>query len=240
MGLDALHEADDFAVRGDARVAGVEVAAVAAGHRTPALTREQAATATPNDAMRAYYSFSAEALSRCGGSSETAAEALYQLGKLQTFLVEQESVGSTASIPRSTALFHAALAVSPRHARAGNELGFLLAKSGDYANARAMLQRAVASEPLAEAWHNLAIVHERLGETDLATQARDRFTSIAAVQGGANAALGPYASPRVTWVAPDTMKTPPAETFENEAVPASGAEPVRTARPESDGSDVRR
>ncbi|HEV7278719.1 MAG TPA: hypothetical protein VGN57_00790 [Pirellulaceae bacterium] len=240
MGLDALQEANDFAARQDSRGAGVEVATVASEHRTAALTREQAATATPNDAMRAYYSFAAEALSRCGGSSETAAEALFQLGKLQTFLVEQDDLGSTAAIPRSTALFHAALAVSPRHARAGNELGFLLAKSGDYANARSMLQRAVASEPLAEAWHNLAIVHERLGETDLAGQARDRFTAIAAVQGGADAALDPYASPRVTWVAPETMKAPPAETFPNQNAPASADATTRTARPESDGSGVRR
>lgn len=243
IGLDALQEADDFAARGDARAAGPDVPTIAAGHRTPALTKEQAATATPNDAMRAYYSFAAEALSRCGGSSETAAEALFQLGKLQSLLVEQDNLGSTTAIPRSTALFHAALAVSPGHARAGNELGFLLAKAGDYAHARAMLQRAVASEPLAEAWHNLAIVHERLGETDLATQARDRFTMIAAVQGGADAALSPNASPRVTWVAPETMKTPPAETFRSEAVPASpteSKEPVRTAQPESTSAGLRR
>lgn len=237
MGLDALKEADDFAGRGDVRAAGVDVAIVAAGHRTPALTKEQAASATPNDAMRAYYSFAAEALSRCGGSSETAAEALFQLGKLQALLAEEDDLGSTAAIPRSTALYHAALAVSPRHARAGNELGFLLAKSGDYAHARAMLQRAVASEPLAEAWHNLAIVHERLGETDLAAQARDRFTAIAAVQGGAGA------SPRVTWVAPETMKTPSTETFRSESTPSPATEPsvaIRSAQPDSGGSGLRR
>lgn len=240
MGLDALQEADDFAVRGDARTAATDVATVASSHRTPALTTEQAATATPNDAMRAYYSFAAEALSRCGGSSATAAETLFQLGKLQSFLVEQDVTAATAAIPRSTALFHAALAVSPRHARAGNELGFLLAKSGDYANARSMLQRAVASEPLAEAWHNLAIVHERLGETDLATQARDRFAAIAAVQGGTDAALGSQASPRVTWVAPETMKTPPAEAFPEPSASPTPGEAVRTARPESDGAGIRR
>jgi tetratricopeptide (TPR) repeat protein len=243
MGLDALDEADDFAGGVDARAAGVDVATVAAGHRTPALTKEQAASATPNDAMRAYYTFAAEALSRCGGSSETAAEALFQLGKLQALLVEEDNLGSTAAIPRSTALYHAALAVSPRHARAGNELGFVLAKSGDYAHARAMLQRAVASEPLAEAWHNLAIVHERLGETDLATQARDRFAAIAAVQGGADATLNPNGAPRVTWIAPETMKTPPTETFRSEAAPASPSqsnEAVRTAQPESASAGLRR
>lgn len=229
-GLKALDEADDFA--GDSSAAGADVATIAGRHRTPALTKEQAAAATPNEAMRAYYSFAAEALSRCAGSSEAAAEALFQLGKLQTFVADQQDLGSTAAIPRSTALYHAALAVSPRHARAGNELGFLLAKSGDYAHARAMLQRAVASEPLAEAWHNLAVVHERLGETDLATEARDRFAAIAAAQGGTSIALGSTATPRVTWVAPETMKTPPAETFrspDDEKTGSPSTAPARTA-----------
>jgi hypothetical protein len=48
----------------------------------------------------------------------------------------------------------------------------LLARYDQLHEARAALLQSVSVQPTAEAWHNLAVVHTRLGEADLAQRAR--------------------------------------------------------------------
>jgi uncharacterized protein HemY len=45
-----------------------------------------------------------------------------------------------------------------------------LARFGKLQEARAALQHSVALNPLPETWQNLSVVHQRLGEAELAAQ----------------------------------------------------------------------
>ena len=51
---------------------------------------------------------------------------------------------------------------------AANELGVLLARYGQLPEARQLLVHSVTVHPHLEGWHNLSVVHRRLGEADLA------------------------------------------------------------------------
>ena len=68
--------------------------------------------------------------------------------------------------------YQAALLADDRNFRAGNELGVLLAKCGKLERAKQMFLRSLAISPQPATWHNLAKIHERLGETKLAAAAR--------------------------------------------------------------------
>ena len=63
------------------------------------------------------------------------------------------------------------MAAVDRNFLAANELGVLMARYGQLQEARRLLVHSVQVQPQVEAWHNLAVVHERLGEADLATRA---------------------------------------------------------------------
>src|SRR5207245_2382677 len=73
--------------------------------------------------------------------------------------------------PQSIVFHQAALATDGGNWLAANELGVLYARYGQLVEARQLLVHSVTTHPHVEGWHNLAVVHRRLGETDLAQRA---------------------------------------------------------------------
>ena len=69
---------------------------------------------------------------------------------------------------QAIALFRAALIAGPQNYQAANELGVMLAENGQLELARDLLIRSVAVSPQVTTWKNLAVVHKRAGEGDLA------------------------------------------------------------------------
>ena len=61
---------------------------------------------------------------------------------------------------------------------AANELGVLFARYGQLPDARRLLVYSVTVHPHAEGWQNLAVVHSRLGETDLAKRAEHEHQAL--------------------------------------------------------------
>jgi hypothetical protein len=98
--------------------------------------------------------------------------------------------------------YQAALAVDARNYLAANELGVLLARYGQLQEARQALVHSISTRPHAQGWQNLAIVHRRLGETELAKLAENERELIA---------KSPAAAPRtstdqlIEWVDPTTF-----------------------------------
>jgi hypothetical protein len=90
--------------------------------------------------------------------------------------------------------------VDPQNHLAANELGVLLARYEQWEDARRVLLQSVAVNPLPQAWHNLAVVHHRLGETTLATQARFEMEQLTRRN---PAAAAPGAGPQVRWLSAD-------------------------------------
>jgi hypothetical protein len=97
------------------------------------------------------------------------------------------------------ALQHAALTADSRNFRAANELGVLLARYGQLQDARGVLLHGLSLHPTPSLWHNLSVVHERLGEADLARRAKYEY-ELALRQ----APRDPRTS-RVQWVSPDVF-----------------------------------
>lgn len=180
QGLTALREAEDFALHGAMATEPLEIGQIIAGHRTPVLREQAGQEISPVIAMQQYYGYAGQRLSFAAGDLPAAADSLFWLGKVHNSLARQSVQADRLQGPQAMVCFRAALAVAPQHHLAANELGVLYARYGELNEAKKLLQQSVASKPHAEGWQNLAIVHERLGEAQLAQLAKQEFALAAA------------------------------------------------------------
>jgi tetratricopeptide (TPR) repeat protein len=195
-GLVALDEADDF-VPGAGDLAGaVDVAAIARTHRTPILKETRGLS--PVVAQQHYLQFAREQLTAAVSGEPAASQALFTLGKIQTALAGPSAPAQSLHGPRAIVFYQAALAVDEANFLAANELGVLLARYGQWEDARRALVHSVSIRPHAEGWHNLATVHQRLGETELARLAENERQLMA----GRQLAQTSAGEVRTTWIDP--------------------------------------
>ena len=169
-GLIALREAQDFSPPAGREPGAINVRQIALGHRTPVL-KEAADVTSPIVAQQQYFSFAQKQLSAAVAGQPVASQALHTLGQIQLALAGQSADPAILSGPEAMVYFQAALDVDSRNHLAANELGVLLARYGQLEAARRALLHSVALQPHLEGWHNLSIVHKRLGEEDLAQRA---------------------------------------------------------------------
>jgi hypothetical protein len=168
-GLLALREADDFVTRSPD--ASVNVAGLVESHGTPVL-QGLGVDVSAVIARQRYYAFAQERLAQACGSEPAASWALYGMGKLHTSPALQAGDSLLLNGAKAMVYHRAALTVNPRHYLSANELGVLLARYGELEVARDVLLEALRVQRFPEAWYNLSIVHQRLGEYDLARRAR--------------------------------------------------------------------
>ena len=193
-GLAALQEAGDFAVASE-RQPAVDVASVAQTHQTP-LLKGQAGSFSPVVVQQQYYGFAQSQLIAATGGQPVASQVLYRLGRLQTALAAHDASPQALHGPQAIVFHQAALAVDGRNYLAANELGVLLARYGQLETARDLLVRSVSIHPQVETWHNLSVVHRRLGETELAQKADRERELLAQKSGGGATRAGEF----VRWV----------------------------------------
>jgi len=197
-GLTALQEADDFSPEPGRDPAGARVVEIVSGHRTHIL--RGAGDVPPVIAQQHYYAFAQQQLAQAVAGEPAASQALYTLGKIQMAQAGPASQAQSLHGPRAMVFHQAALAVDHRNYRAANELGVLLARYGQLPEARRALLHSVTIQPNVEGWHNLATVHRRLGETELAQLAELEHQLLAAKQPAG-------ADKLVNWVDPRTFST---------------------------------
>jgi hypothetical protein len=229
--LLALEEGAQFHVARGRLGVTPDVESLVAAHRTTVLKDRDLEHLTALDAIQHYYTFAQEQLAVAAGGQRAASLALYSLGKLQAVAPESALGDSALHTPQGMVFFQAAMITDPYNHLAANELGVLLAKYEQWEDARRVLLHSVRVCPTAEAWHNLAVVHDRLGEQVLARQARVEHQQI--VQGMAQPKT--FVGPQVQWLSPmEFAKThqgvdgPP-----NIASPAP-ANPAHSVRPDDD------
>jgi hypothetical protein len=223
-GMIALREAADFAPPPGRDAAAIRVGEIARTHRTPVL--DASATVPPIVAQQYYYSFAQQQLAFAGGGQPAASQSLYTLGRIQAALASQPSAAPLHG-PGAIVFHQAALVVDSRNYLAANELGVLLARYGQLAGAKQALVHSVTTRPHAEGWHNLAVVHERLGEADLARLARSEQQLLA------RGAAAPPAAPtgQVQWVDTQTFAASgAADTAWPPASTATAAQPNNVDR----------
>jgi predicted Zn-dependent protease len=196
QGLTALVEAEDFALHGAAATTPMQMEQIVAGHRTPVLKNLAEQEVSPVIAMQRYYGFAGDRLTAAAGELPAASDTLFWLGKVHNSLARQSVQADRLQGPQAMVCFRAALSVAPQHYLAANELGVLLARYGQLHDAKRLLQQSVTTRPHAEGWQNLVVVHNRLGEGELAKLAEQE---LAAVTGGRGMNSG---KPAVNWLEP--------------------------------------
>ncbi|MCH8923585.1 MAG: hypothetical protein IIA67_10615 [Planctomycetes bacterium] len=204
-GLLAMKEADDFVPRGTNLEADLDVPAIIAGHRTPILKQTAPGQLTPLAAMQQYFTYAQQQLAIAGGSQPAASMALQGLGKVQSAIAAGDRSQHAAAGAKAIVLQRAALLVDRRNYLAANELGVLLARYGQFDQARRALLHSVSLAPHATTWHNLAVVHRNLNEPDLAERARYESQWAARQVGPSGASGAPSGGAVVRWVSPQAF-----------------------------------
>ncbi len=196
----AMRESEGFTPRGVNMEADIDMAILIAAHRTPVLKSVAAANLTPMVAIQSYYTYAQDQFALAGGRVGAASHALFSLGKLQQSKHGAEQ-GQKLQAAKAMAFHQSALLVDARNHLAANELGVLLAQYEQWDDARRMLLHSVSVAPIPETWHNLAVVHQRLGQTDLAHRAQYEEGQLRLARNTGPSASDPNAA--VRWVSPE-------------------------------------
>jgi len=197
--MRALREARDFTPAGTTVAEVLDVEKIVDGHRTPVLKGENLDTMTCLVAQQMYLAYAQRQLAAAGGHLPAAARALYALGRIQAEMSRTTVDAISLHLPKAMTYYQAALLIDPRNPWAANELGVLLVRCGRAHDARDVLVHAAGPGCDPVVWHNLAIVHRRLGETRLAQQATQQWRQSVSRQAEDAAA---NQSADVRWVSP--------------------------------------
>lgn len=221
----ALDEAGDFIPSGARLEANVDLDLVVSSHRTPVLKGQDLQRETTLTATQKYFSYAQEKLIvACGNLPETS-RALVGLGRIQEHLYRTTGDNRTLIGPRSIALYQTALAVDKQNFEAANELGVLLARYGQFDEAKQVLLQGVQASPRPEIWQNLASIHATLGEGEMARRAHQEASmaqQFAQLNGDLNA---------VRWVTPEEMaRHGQADVNLKQSVPSDNIPPIAQRR----------
>ena len=171
QGLLALAESRDFLgrnpVNGEAPVEQIVLR-----HQSKLIDEAGAADMPAHVAAEKYCSFAQEQLAAAVFGEPTGSMALFGLAKVSQVSAMTEPARATERRMHATYLYRAALLAEKDNFCAANELAVLLAETGHLEEARSLLVESVSVMPHSVTWRNLAKVHDRLGEVQLAQQAR--------------------------------------------------------------------
>ncbi len=217
----ALKEAEDFIVSDTETQIGLNVDAVVEGHSTKVIPASEAVHMTAIGAMQRYFAFASNQLRVASGQNTVAAEALYCLGKLHTVQAKFGANSSKLDMAKAIVFHQAAMASDASNFRSANELGVLLANSGRLQESQEMLKRSLQIQQLPQAWKNLAVVHQRAGENQLAQLAQQEFLI------SSNQQSAGMAQDTIRWVEPTAFNQgTPLELRKGPTQPPQAQQPV--------------
>ena len=108
--------------------------------------------------------------------------ALGALGKMHAALAGKPNPEIVAPEAKAIVFFQAAILVCPRNYMAANDLGVLLAHSGDCTGARRVLEHSVLVCRCAENLNNLSVVYRQVGQQRLAELAAEKAQAAKAAE----------------------------------------------------------
>ncbi len=126
--------------------------------------------------MQKYFAFAKQKLDQSSGRNVVSAEALYCLGKLHTAVSVNKSVPNKIDVAKAITYHQAALLGNASDFRSANELGVLMAKTGQLAEATSLFKQSLITNPTPQTWKNLAKTHHRMGQQNLAQLAEAEFS----------------------------------------------------------------
>jgi tetratricopeptide (TPR) repeat protein len=219
-GLTALREAEDFIPRGSMIEANLDIPAIVASHITPALKNSDNSQTTSLSALKIYLTYAQEQFAASADGEFSGSMALRALGKLHDELATSQNAAFVATGPKAVVFYQAALLVAPQNYMAANDLGVMLARSGNLKDARDILEHSAAISRQSTVLNNLATVYQRLGYNDLAAQTKQQsLLACQTEQARRQSSSISAANGAVQWLAPDTF----AQTSPNLTAPATTA-----------------
>ena len=206
-GLRAMAEADDFLAAGDET--GTP-AALALGHQTPMLHEPESKWVLRHEAIAMYHLYAQQKLADAVLGEQAGSMVLFGLGKTYAHLAERDDLPQ--AIRKSLTMYRAAVGAHGQNHLAANEAGVLLARAGRYRQAAPLLELAAQLGNASATHRNLAFVHQKLGDTQLASTHQQIATYLSQreiAQGKLSAERG------IAWISPDQFnrtgqQTPPA------------------------------
>jgi tetratricopeptide (TPR) repeat protein len=204
-GLTALKEVEDFIPSGSKIEADLDIPDIIAGHTTPVLKDADKSSLTSLTAMKSYLTFAQEQLAQSAGNEVAGSMALHAMGKLHEELAKKKDTTIKAVAPKAMAFYQASLLVYPQNFMAANDLGVMLARNGNYDDARKMLEHSVAINQQSTVWHNLAMVYERLGRGNQARQAQQQASIVMQMEQANRQKKLVSAGNQVRWVDENTF-----------------------------------
>lgn len=219
--LLALTEAEDFAI---SQVAGrgADLALAVRSHRSGLLHEVDVVQRTAAQAHQVYCEFACEQLGEAVANLPCGSVSLHGLGKVYAALGSQGTSGPVDARAKAEVYYTAALRVDADNFPAANDLAVLLAEDGRLEQARQVLRTGLAASPHPTMWNNLASIHDRLGEPQLAAAARWEAQALANGAAGGGRALVPTHD--VQWI--------PAQSFAATARPNIAA-PMPAGAPQT-------
>ncbi len=201
--IRAMKEAEDFNVPDSQSFAVLDVAETIEAHKTKLFTQVEARRMTPLSAMQQYYRYAGEQLDYAGGRNVVTAEALHCLGKLHSVISSQKPANSNNLDIAQAIVFHkSSLLSNSNNPASANELGVLMAKSGNLKEATSLFKRSLISQSTPQAWSNLAKTHQRMGEQDMAQMAQAEIAVAAQTTSIATAGIQWIDTPQFNAMAP--------------------------------------
>lgn len=194
-GLRALREADDFTSTNNNPP---EPQAIAAGHLTPMLHEGSHEWTLPHEAIAMYHLYAQQKMAAAVSGEQAGSMMLFGLGKINAQLAERDHMPQ--AIRKSLTMYRSAVAAHQMNYLAANEAGVLLARSGRYRQSLPLLNIAAQIGGSSATHRNLAHVHSKLGNTQLATQHQHVAVQVARremVRGQLSTERG------IAWVSPE-------------------------------------
>jgi tetratricopeptide (TPR) repeat protein len=170
-GTVALKEAEEFVANDSESQIGMKIDSLVESHQSGALTKQEATGLSSMQALQRYFGFAQLQIENSVGKNVVSAEALFCLGRLYT-LVDSTGVAQ-GKLDRARAMVYhrASLNCDPSNYRSAHELGVLLAEFGELHESVELLKESLIIRQTPTSWENLAKVHGRLNQPELASLA---------------------------------------------------------------------
>jgi hypothetical protein len=200
-----MKEAQDFVPTGSKVEADLDMRSIIDGHSTPVMKSADATELRPLVALQRYHTFAQMQLAQAVEHEVAGSMALYALGKAYAAIASEGNNSMPVAEPKAVVCYHAAILACSQNYMAANDLGALLARNGDYANARQLLEHSVLVRRCSSNLANLARIYEIMGDPRSAALAKEKSQYAGQLEAISLKELQGSSNSQVRWVDPDTL-----------------------------------
>ena len=219
--LTTMKEAQDFIPAGGKIEGELDLLSIVASHRTPVLKNVPPEQLQAMRALKQYFTFAQQQFALAAGQEISGSMALGALGKMHAALAGKPNPEIVAPGAKAIVFFHAAILVCPRNYMAANDLGVLLAHSGDFAGACRVLEHSVLVCRCSENLSNLSVVYRQVGQHRLAELAVQKAQVAKAAEIAQQKSSSLSAGGKVQWVDPTALVQSPGPWTDPPAKPTT-------------------